>query len=197
MAAVDPCLDNKDVPLSVVLSRASAGDRGALGDFYDATSALVYSLAERLLGDPFRAEETVLEVFRYVWERGASYDPERGSVRSWLMSITRSRTLDRRRADAARGSREQTVEEGGDAISSNDEGPQESAENQERADRLEASLRHLPDNQRRAIEMAFFQGRTHDEIAQRLATPIGTIKSQIRRGLLRLHDLLKTQESER
>lgn len=183
--------------LGATVAAVAAGDADALGQLYDATMPVVYSLAERLLGDPFRAEETVLDVFRYVWERASSYDAERGSVRTWLMTITRGRSLDRLRADAARRGHEEALShEPGTDLSTPDTTEQNLLD-AERDDALERALHRLPPAQRRVVELAFFHGRTHEAIARELDTPLGTVKSQIRRGLLRLHDLLKTTESDR
>jgi RNA polymerase sigma-70 factor (ECF subfamily) len=182
-------------PLSATLAAVATGDGDALSLLYDATVPLVYSLAERLLGDPFRAEEAVLDVFRHVWERASSYDETRGSVHAWLMTITRGRSLDRLRSDTARRRREETLSEDHEAaLKATQDDTASAMMDAEREDACARALRSLPPAQRQVVELAFFHGKTHETIAEELGTPLGTVKSQIRRGLLRMHDLLKKRE---
>ena len=182
---------SRPLGLDATLAAVAAGDASAMARLYDATMPLVYSLAERLLGDPFRAEEAVLDVYRQVWERATAFDSARGSVTSWLMAITRGRALDRRRTDATRRAREERlVPEACEAVDPL-EGPESRLMTAEREDALEKALYSLPPRVRTAIELAFLQGCTHEEVARRMDEPLGTIKSRIRRGLLQLHDLLK------
>ena len=184
--------------LEGVVVAVAGGDTAALGRLYDATMPLVYALAERLMGDPFRAEEAVLDVYRYVWERAASFDAARGSVTAWLMSITRGRSLDRLRSDASRRGREEEIHAATEAPDdATNEDPEAQLMQEERSDALQRALLSIPSKERRVIEMAFFQALSHARIAEELDEPLGTIKSRIRRGLLHLHDLLKEAELDR
>jgi RNA polymerase sigma-70 factor (ECF subfamily) len=175
------------------------GDERSLASLFDATGGLVYALAERILRDAREAEETLVEVFHYVWQRAARYDASRGPVETWLMVITRGRALDRLRARAARARHEEDTEL--DSALATLADPAASVEAElvaaERSDALGRALARLSERERRVIELAFFLGRTHEEIARETGLPLGTIKSQIRRGLEKLHTLLLTLEAER
>ncbi len=174
----------------------ACGDNEALEQLMDATSDLVLALARRVVRDTHEAEETVLDVYRYVWERAHSYDRTRGSVKSWLMTIARSRALDRARALRSRSLREgPKLELSLDAADGGDS-PQDLLARAECGDALDRALGSLAQHERTAIELAFFRGLTHPEIAKRTGQPLGTIKSQIRRGLIKLHGLVKSLDFE-
>ena len=175
--------------LEELLDRVCLRDPDALEALYDQTSPSVMALAERLLKDPLGAEEVVLDVYQYAWRRAALYDPKRGSVLGWLLTITRARAIDRARAVAARRRRERgNTEDETQTWSDPKPGPAQHAADTERGELLGSALAALPERQRRAIEEAFLGGRTHEELAQLLGEPLGTIKSLIRRGLMKLHE---------
>ena len=181
------------------LAAIAGGDERSLAELFDATGGLVYALAERILRDAREAEEALVEVFHYVWERASRYDASRGPVTTWLMVITRGRALDRLRARAARARHERETELEAPLTSLPDPADPVGAElvAAERNDALARALRTLSERERRVIELAFFGGRTHEEIARETNLPLGTIKSQIRRGLEKLHSLLTTLEADR
>ncbi len=185
--------------LATRLAAIAQGDERALGDLYDSTAGLVYALAERILRDAREAEEVLVEVFHYVWKKAHRYDASRGTVTAWLMVITRGRSLDRARARTARARREEELPPESKLSSCAD--PAGSAEAElmasERNGALGRALQALSERERHVIELAFFRGRTHEEIARDTGLPLGTIKSQIRRGLERLQQLLRTLETER
>lgn len=162
-----------------LLRRIEAGDRAALADLYDQHAPLVNALCLRILRDRAEAEEVLQEVFLQAWRQAGRYDPARGSVTSWLAVIARSRALDRLRRRAAR--REAPEE----AIPVTIEMPR-TAE----AIAVREALQALPPTQRRALELAYYEGLTQVEIAERTGQPLGTIKTRMRTALLRLREAL-------
>jgi RNA polymerase sigma-70 factor (ECF subfamily) len=169
--------------------RMAAGDQAALAEFYDRHGRAVYSLAFRILRDQRDAEEVVQDVFAQAWRESARYNTRRGSVMAWLMTLTRSRAVDRLRGRRSRPENALAADpraEITDAAALADEQLAWSV----RADRVRAALDALPVLQRVAIELAFYEGLTHAEIAARLEEPLGTVKTRIRQGLLKLRERL-------
>ncbi|MCM2255695.1 MAG: sigma-70 family RNA polymerase sigma factor [Vicinamibacteria bacterium] len=162
-----------------LLRRIEAGDRAALADLYDQHASLVNALCLRILRDRAEAEEVLQEVFLQAWRQAGRYDPARGSVTSWLAVIARSRSLDRLRRRAARREAPE------DAIPVGVEMPR-TAE----AIAVRDALQALPPPQRRALELAYYEGLTQVEIAERTGLPLGTIKTRMRTALLRLREAL-------
>lgn len=170
------------------------GERQALARFYDEFSRPVYSLAARMLGDQVEAQDLVQEIFLQVWLTAGSYEPGRGTVFSWLVTLTRNRAIDRirkrrRRADLLAGAAPELQPAGTD----NEADSASALWLRERAGAVQAALADVPPDQKQAIELAYFGGLTQQEIAARLNEPLGTIKARIRRGLLRLKDRLSTR----
>lgn len=164
-----------------MLRRLTGGDPAALGEFYDLYAGLVNGLALRILRDAAEAEDLVQEVFIQVWRQAARYDPGRGSPEAWLCTIARSRALDRLRRRAARR------EEPGDP-------PPASASERPRPEEVLAvrkALEGLSRDQRAALELAYYEGLTQTEIANRLGQPLGTVKTRMRTALMRLREVLE------
>jgi RNA polymerase sigma-70 factor (ECF subfamily) len=170
-----------------LIRRAAQGDQAALGDLYDATSQFVYSLAMRILSDSMVAEEVCIDVYQQVWRQAMTYDPQRGSPLSWLLTLTRSRAIDRLRSSRQQREREEP-------LTASDEfqvgGPEEEAIAAERRRLVQKALAALKPEQREPIEMAYFLGLSQSEIADRLRQPLGTIKTRIRLGMTKLRDML-------
>lgn len=168
-----------------LIALAAGGDREAFARLFDATSPYVNGLARRILGDPSAVEEVVMEVFVQVWQQAGRYDPTRGTPLSWLLNLTRSRAIDRLRA---RSMRERELEEPfeDDAIDPNGTDPAEHAVLAERRRRVRDALAHLSKEERGVVELAYFGGRSHSEIALELGLPLGTVKTRLRLALLRL-----------
>ena len=162
-----------------LLHRLAAGDRRSLGEVYDRYAALVNGLVLRILRDRSDAEDVVQEVFVQVWKQAARFDPARGSLTAWICTIARTRALDRLRHRTSR--REQTSDTALEASE---------APRTEEALAVRKALEALSAEQRRALELAYYEGLTQTEIAARLGEPLGTIKTRIRTGLMRLRDLL-------
>jgi RNA polymerase sigma-70 factor (ECF subfamily) len=171
------------------VGRCVLQDAAALGNLYDESSSLVYSLALRVVGNGADAEEVTLDVYTQVWRRAAAYDPERGSVTAWLLTIARSRSIDRVRARAGRTNLEQPLEDGGE-VRTHAASPEEHTAMSQQRRRILAALNTLNPDQRRVLELAYFSGLSHSEMAARLAVPVGTVKTRIRLGMMKLRELL-------
>jgi RNA polymerase sigma-70 factor (ECF subfamily) len=174
---------------ATLIARCARGDQLALARLYDATAAQVNGLALRILGDRQLAEEITGDVFLQVWSSAATYDPRRGSALAWLFTLTRSRAIDRLRAAAGERRRTEPLEAGAERPSC-EAGPEEDSSLAERRRLVRTALDALAREQREAIELAFFRGFTHTEIAALLGAPLGTVKTRIRLGMGRLRDVL-------
>jgi len=174
-----------------LLRRIATQDREALAKFYDETSGVLFSTAVRILGDAPEAEEVIQDVFLQIWNKAATFDGTLGVPFQWALGITRNRCIDRLRirkrksllmgelteaatVDAAIESPVGQDRLGGDEVAA-----------------VRSAVGSLPAEQRQAIEMAFFGGMTHPEIAEMLKQPLGTIKARIRRGMLKLRESLR------
>ncbi|MCA1583952.1 MAG: sigma-70 family RNA polymerase sigma factor [Acidobacteria bacterium] len=163
------------------------GDEGSLGVLYDRYATSVYSLVYKIVGDHTEAEDVVQDVFVQAWQRAARYDPSRGSLIAWLLVIARSRALDCLRARRARPDRYGVIDGASDQDGAWAEPFQYTAVlAAEQAVELQAALTALPLLQRLALEMAYYEGLTHAEIAGRLEQPLGTVKARIRLGIVKL-----------
>ena len=171
-----------------VLARIARGETAALAELYDRYSSLAYGLALRILRDPQTAEEVVQDAFLAVWRRASSYRPERGEVRSWLLSVVHHRAIDRVRGRGARGTELDLAD--APEIADRADVWDEAWGGLER-EVIVGAVNELPEEQRRAIELAFFGGLTHVEVAQKLGEPLGTVKGRIRLGLLKLRTVLQ------
>jgi RNA polymerase sigma-70 factor (ECF subfamily) len=175
-----------------LIVRCARGDEAALASLYDLTAAQVNGLALRILGDRDTAEEITGDVFLQAWRSAASYDASRGSPIAWLLTITRSRAIDRLRATAT--DRRQTAPlELGLKAPATGPGPEEASSLVQRSRFVRAAMARLSRDQREAIELAFFAGLSHNEIADVLGIPLGTIKTRIRLGMGRMRDVLLAQ----
>jgi RNA polymerase sigma-70 factor (ECF subfamily) len=175
--------------MALVLRRQEA----ALGAIYDRYIRLVYAVALRITGDRETAEEVVQDVFQNVWQAAGSFQPGVGSFTAWLLGIARHRAIDATRSKRERArAREQTLDEfrpAGEELSLEREVDQRLLR-----DVVRTALDTLPANQRQAIELAYYGGLTRAEIADRLNEPLGTVKTRLRLGLLKLRDLLRQEE---
>jgi RNA polymerase sigma-70 factor, ECF subfamily len=180
-----------------MIARIGRRDQSAFSALYDRLSGPLYSLAMKMLGDSADAQDALQEVFVQIWSRASTYDPEKSSVFSWAVLLTRSRAIDRLRARDRRlrvvvGSTadENKVAEATDA--STVESAADTANKKDEAAHVRSLLNNLPEDQRQVIELAFFEHRTHHEIAAQLGQPLGTVKARIRRGLLKLREQFRT-----
>jgi RNA polymerase sigma-70 factor (ECF subfamily) len=171
------------------LARMARGEGDAVAELYDRHARPIYSLALRILGDATEAEDIVQEVFSQAWKQAARYSASRGAVAAWLMTLARSRAIDRLRAKRARPGDVSDERVAGQLV---DAGPPADSLvlSSEQVARVRAALDELPLLQRAAIELAYYEGLTHAEIADRLEQPLGTGKTRIRLAMLKLRDVL-------
>lgn len=170
-----------------LLACVAEGDEAALAATYDRHSTLVYSLALRVLGDAGAAEDLVQEMFLHVWRRPSEYVAARGSVRTWLLAITRNRAIDQLRRREA-GARRQVALEGLETQKASVD-PPDLAENTVLGSQVRGYLTRLPEAQARVLTLAYYGGFSQSEIAEMLEVPIGTVKSRLRLGLDALRSL--------
>jgi RNA polymerase sigma-70 factor (ECF subfamily) len=159
---------------------------------YDQTSHLVYGLALRIVRDEPAAEDVVIEVYTHAWRTAAAFEPKRGTASAWLLTLTRSRAIDALRA--RRRNRVQEPLEAAIDIQSDAPGPEDLNVAAERQRFIIGALEALVLEQREAIELAYFGGLSHSEIAARLEQPLGTVKTRIRLGMMKLRETLACLE---
>ncbi|HEV3457250.1 MAG TPA: sigma-70 family RNA polymerase sigma factor [Thermoanaerobaculia bacterium] len=185
-------MDAMELEDSFLVGRISAGDPEAFARFFDRHAAAVLGLVVRILGAGGEAEEVLQEVFLQVWRQSERYEAGRSTPRGWLLMVARSRALDRLRRRDARGRHEQAAAT--DAAFPLVAAPRgtDRLEESERRAQIHSALNLLSPEQRRCIELAFFEGLTHTQIAERLAAPLGTVKSRILLGMNKLRQALST-----
>lgn len=173
------------------LNRMAGGDADALAELYDRHGRVVYSLALRILRDQGDAEDVVQEVFSQAWKQAERYDAGRGPVVAWLLTMARTRAIDRVRGRSARPS---VAADEGAVLHLPDDAPpiDTQLEWASRAAQVRSAFERLPFLQRVAVELAFYEGLTHSEIAERLELPLGTVKTRIRQGLIRMKEALQS-----
>lgn len=177
-----------------LLARVVKGDHQAFSQLYDQSSTLLYSVAVRILGNRDEAAELLQEVYLEVWRKVARYDVGRGTPIAWLITLTRSRAIDRLRARGARASHQPNESLDGPAaaqVPDRSPGPFEAKADQELRTLVGGALAGLPPAQQQAIELAYYEGLTHMEIAARLNQPLGTVKTRIKLGMSKLREVLQ------
>lgn len=174
--------------LAELLRRSARGDEDAFAQLYDETSARVHGLVLRVVRDPAQAEEVTQETYLQVWRTAAKYAEDKGSAISWLMTLAHRRAVDRVRSAAAAHLRDTTYHQRSHVVPH--DSTAEAVESSLEARRVRAALDGLTENQRQAIELAYFGGYTHTEVAGMLDLPLGTAKTRIRDGLIRLRDTI-------
>ncbi|WP_435203050.1 sigma-70 family RNA polymerase sigma factor [Qipengyuania sp. 902] len=178
--------------LKTAMSRLAGGDRAALEDIYRATSAKLFGICLRILGDEKEAEDALQDVYLTLWRRADRYDPERASPIAWLATFARNRAIDRLRTGKVRGGA--VPEDKAASLSDGSPLPDSMLIDEEREARVRACLEELDETPRDAIRSAFFEGRTYAELAERQGVPLGTMKSWIRRGLAKLKACMEAGE---
>lgn len=180
-----------------LVARMAEQDQEALSALFDRYRGVVFSLALRILKERAEAEEVLTEVFFQAWSGAVGFDALRGTVAAWLVTLCRSRAIDRLRAKGRRDSglgliAQQQSKAVSPAVGRESEA---AAEIQMRRTRIQAALDTLTPEQRGALELAYYGGLSHSEIAAKLGEPLGTIKTRIRQGLLMLRESLGAQFS--
>lgn len=178
-----------------LVQRMAQGEPTALARLFDRYAKTLFAVALRILANPAEAEEAMLEAFTQAWQEAARFDAARGSVGAWLTMMVRSRALDRtrslvreERATARAAAAEPT---GVPAMGFASARPDDALENDQRRRQVEAALQALSPQQREPIELAFYEGLSHSEIAARLHLPLGTVKTRIRSGMQTLRETLR------
>ena len=173
------------------MARVEARDTDALAELYDRHAARLLGLARRILGESGEAEEVLQEVFLFAWRAAATFDPSRGNVLTWLLIATRSRAIDRVRSRKSASRPElRSLEDIGEGPAAQDDVEDASAGREWEAI-CRGAVGELPEDQRRALELAYFEGLTQQEIADRTGTPLGTVKTRVRLGLMKLRERLR------
>lgn len=184
-----PAVEAGSQPDAVLLARIRAGDDVALRALYDQHAGLVYGLARRVTRDDHLAQDITQEVFAYLWELPERVDLSRGTLRSYLAVVAHRRAVD----EVRRSTRRTRTESAGAGVESQ-EGPEpdivDAAAQEWTSERIAAGLAALPDEQRDAIRLAYFEGQTYVQVARTLGIPEGTAKSRLRLALARLRVLL-------
>ena len=155
---------------------------------YDATSARVFGLALRVVRDPAQAEEVAQEAYLEIWRTASRFDPARGSAVSWLLTLVHRKAVDRVRSAESAARRDTTFHDENPVEPPAHDSTSEQVEARFEAARVHEALRQLTDVQREAVELAYLGGYTHTEVATLLELPVGTAKTRIRDGLIRLRD---------
>ncbi|WP_338241183.1 sigma-70 family RNA polymerase sigma factor [Aurantiacibacter hainanensis] len=181
----DPAADRARALLKANISRLAAGDRGALRDIYQATSAKLFGICLRILGDEREAEDALQDVYLDLWKRADRYDASRASPISWLATMARNRAIDRLRAGGkvACGA---VPQEAAANVADGSIPADRQVELDQRDARIHYCLSQLEERQRSAIARAFFTGATYVQLAEEDDVPLSTVKSRVHRGLARL-----------
>jgi RNA polymerase sigma-70 factor (ECF subfamily) len=175
--------------LSAALARVAGGDRTALRLVYQDTAAKLLGVCLRILNDRAEAEDVLQDVYVTVWRKAAAFDPARASPITWMVAIARNRAIDRLRAGAT-GRRMAPIEEASE-VRDTTAAADERLEGLQQHQRLAGCLGELEARHAAAIRAAFLDGSTYDDLAERMRVPLGTMKSWIRRGLLKLRTCLE------
>ena len=180
-----------DILLKDLLRRVSAQDHAAVAEFYDQVAGVLFSTAVRILRDTHDAEEILQDVFVQIWNKAADFDPTMGSPLHWSLAITRHRCIDRLRSRKRRSRLAEQMTQHHEIADGSSSRPPEQLLGTAEASVVQEAVKGLPAEQRVAIEMAFFSGLSHGEIAETLQEPLGTVKARIRRGMLKLREQLR------
>ncbi len=176
----------------MLVERLRARDQGALDTLYERYSSVVHAVALRIIGQPADAEDVVVDSFWQVWQQAESYDASRGQLRTWIVTIARSRALDRlrvlRRSPLAAA---EEVNVAGREVAAEDN-PEQAAWMSQKSAIVRAAMASLPQVQRQALELAYYLGLSQSEVAERLGEPLGTIKTRIRLGMTKLREQLQS-----
>jgi RNA polymerase sigma-70 factor, ECF subfamily len=172
--------------LTVLLGRVARGDQGAFRDVYDLSAGQVLGVARRVVRDPAQSEEVMQEVLLEVWRTAARFDPAAGSAGAWIMTLAHRRAVDRVRSEHSAAQRELRA-----AVARVEyDDVAEAVETSLEHERVRRCLSSLTDLQREAVTLAYYQGYTYREVAGLLGVAIGTVKTRMRDGLIRLRDCL-------
>jgi len=181
--------------LGALIAEVAAGSQQAMTSLYDASSNVIFGLLLRILSEHATAEEVLLDVYMQVWRQATSYDAQRGSPLAWILTIARSRAIDRLRSDRQEWHHRDSFE----ILSDKAEigaSLEEAVMILETRQTVCKALETLPEEQREVIELAYYGGLSHSEIALQLGQPLGTVKTRTRLGMMKLRDILQPRSRE-
>jgi RNA polymerase sigma-70 factor (ECF subfamily) len=174
-----------------LIAKTARGDQEAFSRLYDQSSPHVYGLILRVVNQPQIAEEVTMDVYVQVWRQAQSYNLNRGTPMGWLVTLARSRAIDRLRSGRLERANVTSVEEVGGLVS-DEANPEDQSSERQRAEIVRSTLATLPYEQRESLMLAYFGGYSQSEISEQLGIPLGTVKTRIRMGMIRLRDALAT-----
>ncbi len=182
-----------------LLIAVAGKDQQALGRLYDLYKRLLFSLCVSILKDRHEAEELLQEIFVQVWQKAAAYNPEKGTAYTWLVSLTRNRAIDRIRSKSWKN--QQITDSDPDnkileLIPTEGSNPLHVTVAKQRSTMIQQFLNKIPDEQRSVLTAAYFEGFSQSEIADQTGLPLGTVKSRMRQGLLKLKEMLSGKEDQ-
>jgi RNA polymerase sigma-70 factor, ECF subfamily len=180
--------DTVPASLNDLLAQVAEGDQAAFGSLYDQTSPRVLGLVRRLLKDHAQSEEVTQEIFLEVWQNAKRYDPAKGSATTWILTMAHRRAVDRIRS--SQSTRDRDTKIGLRDIETEYDSVSESVEITIEHLRVGQALQRLTELQRQAVTLAYYGGYSHSEVAEMLKVPIGTVKTRLRDGMIRLRDEL-------
>jgi RNA polymerase sigma-70 factor (ECF subfamily) len=184
----------KNQQLTALIKGVADGDEDALAALYDATRRLLYGLTLRILGEAESAEEVLLDVYKQVWRKASSYAQERGNPLAWLMTIARSRAIDRLRSEYQERRRVDVLDTAREMATAGN--VEEDAAHSEMRGVILKALETLPPEQREVIDLAYYGGLSQSEIAARLGQPLGTVKTRARLAMIKLREKLRPISKE-
>ena len=177
-----------------LLRQVAQGDRRSFEELYDRFSGVLFSTAYRVLNNQEAAEDVLQDVFIQIWEKAPLYDPTRGKPMTWAMTLTRNKAIDRLRSTQRRNRLQDDVQRASETFEQFDgRSSFDAVVSGETGELVREAIQKLSKDQREAIELAFFSSLTQNEIAERLNEPLGTIKARIRRGMMKLRDVLSPE----
>jgi RNA polymerase sigma-70 factor, ECF subfamily len=185
---ISATLSNEDL-----LQRVATGDREAFAQLYDRTAPRVFGLVKRLLRDHSQSEEVTQEIFLEIWQTATRYDTSKGGAIAWMLTMTHRRAVDRVRASQA--SRDRDTRIGIRDFPTDFDSVAENVEVRIESERVKEAMMRLTELQRQAVQLAYFGGYSHSEVAAMLSVPIGTVKTRLRDGMIRLRDELGVTSS--
>jgi len=184
-----PGKDSSETRWAGYLAAAARGDQAALAALYDETSPLVFGTIHRILMNQADSEEVTLDVYTQIWRSAGDYTPDRGAVAGWILMLARSRALDRFRSRQRRAGQETVLDDLSPLRAAGDQ-PDDIAALEQQRRMMRTALDTLAPEQKQAIELSFFGGLSHTELADALGQPLGTVKTRIRLGMTKLRQLL-------
>lgn len=174
-----------------LLRQVAGGDRRSFEELYDCFSGVLFSTAYRVLNNQEAAEDVLQDVFIQIWEKAPLYDPALGKPVTWAVTLTRNKAIDRLRATQRRSRLQDGVQRESETLAQfDDRSSFDAVASGETSKLVREAVQKLPKDQREAIDLAFFSSLTQAEIAERLGVPLGTIKARIRRGMMKLKDVI-------